>query len=48
MEEEALCKDCGTDEDVDYGPCPFAYEIHDDDTPMWLCKSCACERAMEI
>lgn len=31
-----------------YGPDPFAYEIYDDDTPIWLCALHADMSADEI
>lgn len=43
-----VCVDCGTTDSVTLGPCPYASEIHDDDTPVWLCGSCASERAADI
>ena len=31
---------CGANEDLTWGPCPFASEIHDDWTPVWYCDTC--------
>ena len=42
------CEDCGTTDNVTFEPCPYASDIHHDDTPVWLCKSCARKRALEI
>ena len=43
------CRDCRKyGDDVTYDACPFASEIHDDYTPVWLCTDCRHERAMDI
>jgi len=42
------CEDCGTTENVTYEPCPYASEIHGDDTPVYLCEDCADARAQDI
>ena len=43
------CEDCGNyGEDVTYDACPFASEIHGDETPLWLCESCRYDRMMDI
>jgi hypothetical protein len=41
------CIDCGK-AGASHGPCPFAAEIYDDETPVWLCDDCRYERAMDI
>ncbi len=43
-----VCKDCGGTENVRHAPCPYASEINDDDTPVWLCTDCRHERAQDI
>jgi hypothetical protein len=45
---EAVCESCGTKENISFGPCPFASEINEDYTEIWLCEECSYERAMEI
>ena len=46
---ERKCCLCGaTDESVSWGPDPYASEIDGDETPMWLCTSCAECRANDI
>ena len=45
---QGVCVDCGTTDDVIFEPCPYASEINDDDTPVWLCRACARERAADI
>ncbi len=42
------CERCGTYDDISYGPDPFSQEIHNDDTPCWLCKECSYQSAMDI
>ena len=39
---------CGTRENVSYGPNPFAAEIYDDHTDVWMCQECRYESAMDI
>lgn len=35
------CVSCNVqDQSVTFGPDPFKYEIHDDKTPVWMCKDC--------
>ena len=45
---QGVCEDCGTTDGVTFEPCPYASEINDDNTPVWLCGPCAHERAMDI
>lgn len=42
------CVDCGSTKNVTLGPCPYASEINDDNTELYLCGSCRHERAMDI
>jgi hypothetical protein len=42
------CEDCGTEEDVLSDPCPYAEEIHNDDTSVDLCPECREQRAQDI
>lgn len=48
FDDEGVCECCGTTDDVSFGPCPFASDVHDDHTPVWLCGNCAHERAMDV
>lgn len=41
------CESCGSKE-ASFGPCPYAQDIHGDDTPHWLCSDCRRERAADI
>lgn len=34
------CTQCGTGEDLEWGPDPFSKEVNEDYTPVWLCKKC--------
>lgn len=34
------CENCGSTIEVTYGPNPYALEINDDDTDVWLCDTC--------
>jgi hypothetical protein len=44
--EKGKCRDCGS-EDATFAPDPFASEIHDDETPVWLCENCRHERWLD-
>jgi hypothetical protein len=44
----ASCRHYFPEEEMVYGPDPFAEEIGGDDTPMWLCDDCVYASAMEI
>ena len=46
--DEPVCEDCGTTEDLTFEPCPFAEDVHGDDTKVWLCEQCSNDRAWEI
>jgi hypothetical protein len=41
------CRDCGCSEGLTFEPDPFSSEIHDDDTPVWLCPTCREDRWLE-
>lgn len=41
------CKRCGN-ADATFDPCPYAYDIAGDDTPIWLCGSCRYSAAGDI
>ena len=43
-----VCECCLTADDVTFEPDPFASEIHDDDTPVWMCASCREQSAWDI
>ncbi len=45
---EPICEHCGTEIDVTWGVCPFAAEIHNDYTELWLCAECRYQSAMDI
>jgi len=45
---QGVCVDCGTTDNVTFEPCPYASDVHHDDTPVWLCKPCARKRALEV
>lgn len=42
------CEDCGTTEGVILGPCPYAQDVHGDDTEHALCGRCSDNRADDI
>ena len=42
------CEYCLTHDNLIWGPNPYAHEINDDDTPMWLCENCRQELADDI
>ena len=45
-EKPEACK-CGST-DVTFGSDPYASEIHDDHTPVWMCDACRHESLMDI
>lgn len=46
--ESLCCEDCGTDENVSIGPCPYRLEINNDESPVALCSDCYHDRVMDI
>jgi hypothetical protein len=46
--EQPRCINCGTTENLSYGPDPYAEEIHGDYTDVWECDSCREASAEEI
>ena len=38
--KEKSCEKCGTFEGVTFAPDAFQSEIHEDDTPHYLCEDC--------
>ena len=44
----AQCEYCGTSDNLTWAPNPYAHEINDDDTPVWLCQGCREELAADI
>jgi hypothetical protein len=46
------CSHCGCENTEEYpvtkGPDPFQWEINDDKTEVWECRSCRHESAMDI
>ena len=50
-ERRIRCNDCHDlfpREELIFGPSPFASEIHNNDTDVYLCKSCHHNSCMEI
>lgn len=45
--EQENCEQCGNP-DATYAPDPYAEEILDDETPVWLCEQCRADNALEI
>lgn len=45
---ESKCIRCGGEPDQIPGPCPYADEINNDQTPCNCCDSCRYECAMDI
>ena len=43
-----VCECRDTTDDVNFGPCLFASDVHDDHIRVWLCCNCAHERAMDV
>lgn len=50
VEKPKVCVDCGKPnlKDKYFAPSPYAEEIHNDTTPMWICYDCRCDSAWEI
>ena len=50
--ESKKCEFCGwehtEDNPVTYGPDPYGYEIHGDDTQYWICDDCQQQSAENI
>jgi len=46
--DKETCYRCGTTEDLEYGPDPFAAEMNEDYTPVWECGDCRYESAMDV
>ena len=43
-----VCCRCGTTENLEYGPEPYNSDINNDQTPVWECKKCRWNSAMDI
>jgi len=48
-----VCCSCGKEfsvssGDIEFGPDPFAEDVHNDPTPVWECEDCRYESAMDI
>lgn len=43
-----VCRDCGSTKEVTFGPDPFAAEIHNDETPFFMCAICRDASAAEV
>lgn len=48
MKKEEKCVICGTKDNLEFGPDPYALEICDDDTEVWECSKCREQQAEEI
>ena len=48
VEGVETCEDCGSIEDLVYGPDPFGQEVKGDTSRRWLCRDCHESSAMEI
>lgn len=42
-----LCEHCNLEADS-FEADPYSYDVHGDDTPVWLCDNCRHERAMDV
>ena len=42
------CEICGATDNLLWEPDPYAHEINDDDTPVWLCEDCRQELEDDI
>lgn len=47
-ESGQVCDACGTADDLEFGPDPYAEEIGHDSTPVWECVGCRDQSAMDI
>lgn len=48
-EKTMRCKKCGkSGKDVTKAPDPYAQDIHNDSTPVWMCEPCRSISAQEI
>jgi len=49
MWEDPKCERCGKQgDDVTYEPDPYAQEIRNNDTPVWMCADCRRESSRDI
>jgi len=46
--EPPKCCSCGCTDNLEWGPDPYAYDINNDDTPVWECDHCREQSAMDI
>ena len=46
--EKNECCICGTTENLEYGPDPYAQDVNEDDTPVWECGNCRYESVQDI
>lgn len=42
------CVTCGSHQDVIFDPCPYASDIHGDNTKVWKCIACRNQAAADI
>jgi hypothetical protein len=42
------CQDCDTFEDLEFGPEPFAQDVHGINDPVWMCGACREKSSEEI
>jgi len=47
-EDSLICCVCGTTENLEYGPDPYAEDVNGDDTAVWECFSCRQQSADDI
>jgi hypothetical protein len=47
-QEVHACCDCGTSNNLEFGPKPYASDVHNDHTPVWQCGACREKSAQEI
>ena len=51
LEKLHRCVGCGKwfcEEHIEYSPDPYAYDVGNDDTPVWECDDCRMESAADI
>lgn len=47
-DEPKVCRDCGSTEDLTWGPDPYLEEIADDNSPRWMCPECLDRARLDI
>lgn len=46
--QHKICEGCNYWKECKFGPCPYASDIHNDNTPVWLCGECTESRSEAI